>query len=243
MKEEKEFPLARLRSRPVAATKTSLIAMLLTLVAGVSLSGQEKPAPFQPAAGGPTAAENWWQKFWNQVESHRARVNVWPEPFVHQDRELVRGPFRQMVDNGWKYQNTLSDYLFDPGTNELTVAGQAKLHYILTQIPPHRRQVYVLEATTEDATAVRVASVYRNLAQIAPDTSPCAVMTTKIVPRGGEGWYSYDVEQAYRQNIPPPRLSSAAGGRAAGGAGSESDNNGNSGNGPSNGNGGNPGNR
>ncbi len=77
--------------------------------------------------GGPTAAENWWHKFWSEVDLHRNRVNVWPEPFVNQDRELVRRPFRQMVDNGWKSQNTLSDYLFDPGTNELNSAGQAKL--------------------------------------------------------------------------------------------------------------------
>ena len=107
-----------------------------------------------------------------------------------------------MVDNGWKAQNTFTDYLFDPGTNELTGAGQAKLYHILTQIPPHRRQVYVLEATTQEETAARVASVYRSIAQIAPDTNPCAVMTTKIVPRGGEGWYVYEVEQKYRSSIP-----------------------------------------
>jgi uncharacterized membrane protein YgcG len=144
-----------------------------------------------------------------------------------------------MVDNGWKSQNTLSDYLFDPGTNELTAAGQAKMHFILTQVPPHRRQVFVLEAATQEETAVRVASVYRSIAQIAPDTNPCAVMTTKIVPRGGEGWYLYDVEQAYRRYIPSPRLSSVAGGGGSmGEEGSGNSNSGDNGNGSNNGNGG-----
>lgn len=223
----------------MASTRNSLSAVLLTLAVGVPLSAQEKPVPLEPPIGGATAAENWWHNFWGHVELHRNRVNVWPEPFVRQDRETVRHPFRQMVDNGWKSQNTLSDYLFDPGTNELTVAGQAKLHYILTQVPPHRRQVYVLEAATQEETAVRVASVYRSITQIAPDTSPCAVMTTKIVPRGGEGWYLYDVEQAYRQFTPPPRLSSVVGGGFTGGGGAGSDNNGNRGNGADNENGGN----
>ncbi len=222
----------------MAFTKISLIAVLLTLPVGVSLSGQEKPAAEQPQTGGPTAAENWWNKVWSKVEFHRNRVNVWPAPFVHQNRELVRRPFRQMVENGWKSQNTLSDYLFDPGTNELSGAGQAKLYYIMTQVPPHRRQVFVLEAATQEETAVRVASVYRSITQIAPDTNSCAVMTTKIVPRGGEGWYLYDVEQAYRPYIPSPRLASVAGGGGCmGEEGFGNSNGGDSGNGSNNGNG------
>jgi hypothetical protein len=36
-------------------------------------------------------------------------------------------------------------------------------------------------------------------------------MTTKIVPRGGEGWYVYEVEQKYRSSIPSPRVSSSDG--------------------------------
>lgn len=223
----------------MAFTRISVIAVLLTLAVGVSLPGQEASGPMQPPIDNPPVTGNWWHTFWGQVHLHRNRVNVWPEPFVRQDRELVRGPFRQMVDNGWKSQNTLSDYLFDPGTNELTNAGQAKLQYILTQIPPHRRQVYVLEAATQEETATRVTSVYRNIARIAPDSNCCEVMTTKIVPRGGEGWYLYDVEQAYRNNIPSPRLSSiGSGGDSMSGDGSGNSNYGNTGNSMNNGNGG-----
>lgn len=239
MMEEEEFPPAYLRSLIVVCTRIAPLAVLLALAVGVPLSAQDGPAPMQPPVAGPVVAESWWQKFRSNVDLHKNRVNVWPEPFASRDRELVRGPFRQMVDNGWKSQNTLSDYLFDPGTSELTGAGQAKLNHILTQVPPHRRQVYVLEATTQGETAARVASVYRYLAQIAPDSNPCAVMTTKIVPRGGEGWYAYDVEQAYRSFVPPPRLSSgAAGGGFQGSDGFGNGNNGNGGSGTNNTNGG-----
>ncbi len=223
--------------------KNPLSILLLTLAVSVPVAAQEIPDVKPPATDGYPAADSWWQRLRTQVDLHRKRVNVWPEPFVSHDRELVRGPFRQMADNGWKTQNTFSDYLFDPGSNELTGAGQAKLNYIMTQTPPHRRQVYVLEGATQEETAARVASVYRYLAWYAPDASPCAVMTTKIAPRGGEGWYAYEVEQAYRATLPTPRIPNFSSDSSSNGSGNNGDNSGglntaNGGNRAVNGNGG-----
>ncbi len=225
----------------MTCTKNSLSTLILTLAVSAPVAAQDVPTPMSPTAASPVSAENWWHKFWGQVDLHRKRVNVWPEPFVGHDRELVRGPFRQMADNGWKTQNTFSDYLFDPGSNELNSAGQAKLAYILTQTPPHRRQVYVLEGATQEDTAARVTSMYRSMAQIAPDSGPCAVMTTKIAPRGGEGWYAYEVENAYRASLPLPRafnLNSGSSSNGLGGLGNNGSNN-NGNNGGNNGNNGN----
>jgi len=230
----------------VTCTKNSLSTLILTLAVSAPVAAQDVPTPMSPATAGPTSAESWWHKFWGQVDLHRKRVNVWPEPFVGHDRELVRGPFRQMADNGWKTQNTFSDYLFDPGSNELNSAGQAKLAYILTQTPPHRRQVYVLEGATQEYTAARVTSMYRSMAQIAPDSGPCAVMTTKIAPRGGDGWYAYEVENAYRASLPLPRVNSIScgnGSTGAGGSGNDFGNNGGNNNNGNNGNNANNGSR
>jgi hypothetical protein len=130
-----------------------------------------------------------WHQFCDTIEMHRKRVAVWPEPFVRADRELVRDPFRTMADNGWRLQNTLSDDLFDRETQELTYAGRLKLRALLTQFPPHRRQVYVLEAATPADTGKRVASVNRNLIEIAPDQA-CNVWTTKIGPPLTDGRYA-----------------------------------------------------
>jgi len=208
----------------VTSTEYPFSTLLLTLAMCLPVAAQDSTDVKPPGAAGYVSADSWWQRLKSQVDLHRKRVNVWPEPFVSHDRELVRGPFRQMADNGWKTQNTFSDYLFDPGSNELTVAGQAKLNYIVTQTPPHRRQVYVLEGATQEETAARVASVYRYLAGAAPDASPCAVMTTKIAPRGGEGWYAYEVEQAYRATLPTPRIPNFSSDSSSGGNGGSGNN-------------------
>jgi hypothetical protein len=130
-----------------------------------------------------------WHHFCDTVEMHRQRVNVWPEPFVRADREQTLSPFRTMVDNGWRLQNTLGDDLFDKDTQELTYAGRLKLRYLMTQFPPYRRQVYVLEAAKSEDTDKRVASVHRNLTDIAPDQT-CGVGTTKIEPPLTDGRYA-----------------------------------------------------
>jgi hypothetical protein len=66
--------------------------------------------------------------------------------------------------------------------------------------------VFVLEAENEAATAARVASVYRNLSEIAPGSPPCPVFTTKIVPPTGDGSYLDHVDQSYRISMPAPHL-------------------------------------
>jgi hypothetical protein len=147
-----------------------------------------------------------WISFWQGVETKRCRVNTWPDPFVIPDRELVRAPFKMMADNGWKLQTTLSDHLFTDGANELTYAGQLKLRWILTQIPPHRRRIYVMEGRTRDDTGARVASVYKHLAGIAPGGIPYPVLVTHIAPRGGEGEYLNSVDRLYKAALPAPSL-------------------------------------
>ena len=43
-----------------------------------------------------------------------------------------------MVANGWRRQNLLSDYHFNEENPQLNLAGETKVHYILTQMPPNR---------------------------------------------------------------------------------------------------------
>jgi hypothetical protein len=167
-------------------------------------------SPQSPDQAPTVSTGHGWHDFWAGVDLHRQRVNAWPDPFVLPDRDLVRNPFRLMADNGWKLQNTLSDHLFVPDTNELTYAGQLKLRWVMTQVPPHRRQLFVLEGPSEAATATRVASVYKSLGEIAPGTPPCAVFTTRIAPPAGDGSYLDHVDQSYRISMPAPRLPAGA---------------------------------
>jgi hypothetical protein len=128
-----------------------------------------------------------WDAFWQDFELQRSRVAHWPDPFLLPDRELVREPLRQMAENGWKEQNTFSHYLFSEGKTELNYAGHQKLRRTLTQLPPHRRTIFVLEGATPDITAGRVASIYRHMAEISRGGPPYPVFTTSIPPRGMHG--------------------------------------------------------
>jgi uncharacterized membrane protein YgcG len=169
----------------------------------------------------PQSSRAGWREFWEQFELSRRRVNAWPESSSLPDRELARTPFRMMADNGWKLQTTLDDHLFHRETQELNYAGALKLQWITNELPPHRRQVYVLEGKTPEATSLRVASVYKYLAETCPGQQPCQVVTTRIRPPSGEGSYLYSIEHAYEQTVPPPRLRSQGGGSggASGGLG------------------------
>lgn len=151
-----------------------------------------------------------WREFWTQFELHRRRVNAWPEPFVIPDREAVREPFRLMADNGWKLQNTFDDDLFSQETNELNLAGKMKLRWVMHEVPPHRRQIFVREAMNAEQTAARVASVHKYLTEAFPGQTPAGVMTTRIPAAGGDGSYLYGVDSSYKAAIPVPRMPAAA---------------------------------
>ena len=155
---------------------------------------------------GPHMRPTWkhrWDAFWADFELQRSRVAHWPEPFLLPDRETVRQPLRQMVENGWKEQNTFSHYLFTDGKTELNYAGQQQLRRTLTQMPPHRRVVFVLEGSTPDITAGRVASIYRHMAHISRGEPPYPVFTTAIPPRGLSGAMAAPVREG---RVPPSRL-------------------------------------
>jgi hypothetical protein len=196
----------------VNVTKILLIAVIACLALRSASAGDPPAAEIwaEHSAYASEAKQNWWHRFWADVHLHRNRVNAWPEPFNLPDRESVRDPFRTMADNGWRLQNTFGHHLFASETNELTYAGQLKLHWLLTQVPPHRRQIYVLEADHQPATTARVASIYHHLAQIAPEATACPVQTTRIVPRGGDGSYLDNLDQTYRSSMPLPRLPGGA---------------------------------
>ena len=69
------------------------------------------------------------------VKSDWHRNNMWPQPFIYADRAAVCLPFAIQVNNGWRMQNTIGDAYFDNATQELTVAGQAKVKWIVQQAP------------------------------------------------------------------------------------------------------------
>lgn len=152
-----------------------------------------------------------WNEFWERVHLDWHRMNCWPEPFHHADRDLVRQPLLAMTDSGWRMENTLSDHLFDVEQHTLTQAGALKVRWIVTQAPPHRRTMYVLRGPTPDATLSRVDAVQTAITQLSPHGIRPEVLLTDVIPVGGSGDYFDAVDRALKDSIPPPRLPAAAG--------------------------------
>ena len=95
----------------------------------------------------------WVEDGYRYVKRGYHRNVAWPWPYSCPDRIAVREPFRIMVDNGWRRQNLLGPHHFKTETNELTTAGELRIHWIMTQAPPERRQIFVERADNSDTTA------------------------------------------------------------------------------------------
>ena len=131
---------------------------------------------------------------------------IWPRQFVPAARRPIHETYAAMVNNGWRRQNLLGDYHFDPTSNELTRAGEMKVRWILTQAPANRRDVYVQRATTGSETATRIAAVHGYSSQMNPVVWPINVNDTHIVAEGHSASSVDNTFNGFRANQPPPVL-------------------------------------
>ena len=141
---------------------------------------------------------------------YRANV-IWPRQFVPAARRPVLETYAVMVNNGWRRQNLLGDYHFDPKTNELTRAGEMKVQWILTQAPAHRRSVFVQRASNQSETATRIAAVQGYSSQMSPHVGPVSVNDTHIVAEGHSASAVDNMFTGFQANQLPPVLPAATG--------------------------------
>jgi hypothetical protein len=147
-----------------------------------------------------------WTDFWHRTSVDFHRNNCWPKPFVEADRNDVRVALDAMVRKGWQSQNTLTNYHFDPQTNQLTVAAHRKIEWILTQNPPPRRVVFVLRSLDQDITAARVDAVQQTMARIVPHGVLPMVAETENSPLGRSADYIVAIHLALERSVPSPHL-------------------------------------
>jgi hypothetical protein len=150
-----------------------------------------------------------WDRFWHRTAVDAKRMNHYPEPFIYADREAAREPFRVMVCNGWKLQNTLSSHYFHPESQQLTRAGELKLRSILVDVPEQYRTVYVLRGDNADVTAMRVDAVQQSIARAMPGGAMPQVVETGIELRGHPGDYVDDTYRKAQSSQPAPVLPTA----------------------------------
>ena len=79
----------------------------------------------------------WIEDRYHEVRRGYHRNEAWPWPYICPDRVAVREPFAAMVNNGWRRQNLLGTHHFNMETNQLTTAGQLRVHWIMTQARPN----------------------------------------------------------------------------------------------------------
>jgi hypothetical protein len=156
-------------------------------------------------------------EFWHNMMVGLHRNNAWPEPFTEIDAACVIAPFEVMKRNGWRLHNTMGHELFRQGDGALLAAGSERVHWIATQAPETRRQVFVLRGRTEAETEARVASVRETLANVNTRGTIPDVMVTEINPATASGAWATQINRSWLQALPPPKLpsTSAAGTRAA----------------------------
>jgi hypothetical protein len=163
--------------------------------------------------------------FFSGIAKDVKRRQCWPAPFNASDRVAARLPFALMVNNGWRRQNMLGEFHFEPGTGQLTEAGRLKVRWILTTGPEQHRLLYVHTADTDRETAARMTAVQQLASQISPMNLP-PITATSI---SDEGWSANQVDgisRKYLSSQPNPRLPppTSSGGGASSGGGSSTGN-------------------
>ena len=156
--------------------------------------------------------------FFHSVAQDTKRRNCWPEPFVSGGRASVRAPFVLQVANGWRRQNMLGEFHFEPGSGQLNEAGRLKVRWILFTGPQQHRLIYVHVAEKNEETAARLAAVQQLACQISPNDVP-PVMLTTIADDDSPADRADAIGRKFQSSMPAPRLPSAGGDSGGGGGG------------------------
>ena len=152
------------------------------------------------------AEAQWFETFKTKCKIDYKRNKYWPEPFIWADRKAVIAPFGQMVANGWRRQNLISDYHFNDEDSQLIPAGESRLRYILTQQPPSRRTVFVQQGLTPEETAARMNLVHRAAMQILPPGVMPSVVESDLQNYGWPADAIDAVARKFNATRPDPRL-------------------------------------
>jgi hypothetical protein len=173
--------------------KAPLVSTLFVVLAGMALAE--------------SAQAQVLEKFVNSCARDCKRNNCWPEPFVRTDRAAVRLPFDMMVQRGWQQQNLLSGLHFKDKGAELNEAGQAKIHWILTDAPRQHRTIFVQMADSPDQTAARVAAVQEVAGRVAINTDQMPMVVA--VAGSAPGWSAERADavgRKFQTSMPAPVL-------------------------------------
>lgn len=154
----------------------------------------------------PVSAKADWKTFWREIHVGFHRNNDWPKPFQQADVHDVRKPFEIMKSNGWRLHNTIGNDLFRPGDGSLLSAGQKRLHWIATQAPESRRQVFIVKAATVAETQSRIKSVKEVIDSYGDDSRNPEIFITETSPPTVSGSWATKINREWMDNMAAPKL-------------------------------------
>ena len=154
--------------------------------------------------------------FFHKMHVDLYRNNAWPDPFNELDAMHVVAPFEVMKNNGWRLNNTIGNNLFREGDVALKAAGNNRVAWIASQAPANRKVVYVLRGRSDKETQQRMASVRETLAST-HNGHNVQVLVTQREPTYSSGAWATQINRAWLEGLPEPKLPSTS---AAGTAGS-----------------------
>jgi hypothetical protein len=161
------------------------------------------------------------QKFWKgKVWPARARptgvkphlihrfhaAHYWPEPFIHEDRQVVQGVLEQHISNGWRDASTFYDYHFDAETNELSHAGELQMRWLLESAPAHRKRFYVQTSAEAGANELRVTNLQQIASRLSPSGEVPPVELRNVTAYGRPALEVDFIRKAEIQSQPQPRI-------------------------------------
>jgi hypothetical protein len=165
------------------------------------------------ASCGPTQMQSYHDSYYmNQT---------WPRQYMAPARRGICQSFELMVANGWRRNNLLGKYDFDPKDGSLSEAGRLRVEWILTQAPPQRRTIFVQRGLDQQQTSLRVEAVQTLAANMYPSMGPADVQETIMQDYGRPAASVDAVFTGFSANQPLPVLpASTAAGSGATGTGS-----------------------
>ncbi len=141
---------------------------------------------------------------------------MWPSQYVPAARRSVLSAYEVMVNNGWRRQNLLGAYHFNPDSNELTEAGKLKVKWILSQAPQHRRSIFVERGGDQTRTAARVASINDWASTMSPSVGIVDINDTHLVAEGHPAGAVDHIFVGFQTNKPAPVLPAAVSSSSSG---------------------------
>lgn len=140
------------------------------------------------------------------IKSGYHRNVDWPYPYMCPDRVAVREPFETMIRNGWRRQNLLGAYFFNPETHQLTLAGELQVRWIMTQAPPEYRQVFIERSIDPAVTADRIATTRQYASRVSLDGQMPEVFETNMMADGRPASIVDVTNVKFLENMPVPVL-------------------------------------